>query len=104
MPFRAYNPQSATVYYFIMQLLPFCFKFLDCFRIWIHKFGEFRFIVAAKNNISSASGHVCCNRNVTRTTGLRYDIRFLFMKLCIQDLMIDIFFSEYIGKRFRYLD
>ena len=60
--------------------------------------------VAAQDDIGTASGHVGGNGDGPEFTGLRDDLRFLFMELGVQNDVLDALPLEHAGEQLGFLD
>ena len=62
------------------------------------------FGVAAQHDIRTTAGHVGGDRHCAELTRLRYDFRFLFMVLCVQDGMRHALALEQLGKQLGFFN
>ncbi len=109
MSFSPDDVQSSGSNHLLPFFIALLFEFFQSLCVFRRSFISSNFLrhdlwVTTQFNISSTTGHICCNRDRTFTARLGHNVGFAFVMFSIQDFMFDAFFFKPRAQKFRFFN
>ena len=86
--------QTSSFQHRFVALFPLTLDRRNLFFRWIFKLSHFRFPVTTQHNVGTTTGHVGCDGNSPRATGVSNDLGFTRVFFRVQNIVWNLFFLE----------